>query len=149
MTTLSQNSIASWPSTPLGAGIARDSGHTSIATTTENRPSPQWHDCLNAVLDAWCQLSQETDHKLDGPSRETLEAAMQWLISIRESFPHLPPTSISPEPAGGLIIERCDREIISELTLYNDRRAEMTYYANNKVVEMIEVPFNPVRPEVG
>lgn len=142
MSTLSPTSIASWPTTPADIDIAGDHGENSIATTTASQRPPQWDNCLNALLGVRRDAARQQNRDTDAPSLEVLEAAMQWLVWLREFYPQLPPTSVIPEPAGGLIIERRAPEIIYELTLYNDLRAEMTYYENNKVIDMIEVPFN-------
>ena len=73
---------------------------------------------------------------------------MQWLQHLQQESPQQPPRSVIPEPGGGLIIDWQDQasdgvEIISELTLYNDRTAEGTHYANGRVCKMVEVPFFP------
>lgn len=149
MTTLSSHGIASWSTDPEAPNVASHAEAAStIATTTAHPPAPQWEHCLDAMIDEHRRAARMTSRDEDAPSLEAIDAAMQWLVWLKQDFPHAPPTSVTPEPGGGLIIERRARqsdghEVISELTLYNDGRAEMTYFVNGKVLEIIDVPFAP------
>ena len=150
MTTLSSPGIASWSTDPLEPNAASHTeAASSIATTTAHQPAPQWEHCLDAMIDERRRAARMTSRDKDAPSLEAIDAAMQWLVWLKQDFPHAPPTSVSPEPGGGLIIERRARqsdghEFISELTLYNDGQAEMTYFMDGKVLEIIDVPFDPL-----
>lgn len=149
MTTLNSPGIASWSTDPFVPNFdSHAEAASSIATTTAHQPAPQWEHCLDAMIDERRRAARMPSRDEDAPSLEAIDAAMQWLVWLKQDFPHAPPTSVTPEPGGGLIIERRARqsdghEFISELTLYNDGRAEMTYFADGKVLEIIDVPFLP------
>lgn len=116
-----------------------------IATETQQDVSPEWGDCIDALLGIW---SNPSSIDTTQPNRSTIEAAFAWLAFLRKQFPSAPPTCIIPEPAGGLIIERRvnvanGHEFLCELTFYNDERAERTDYFDGRIVHMGPIPRNP------
>jgi len=147
MTTLDTHRIASWPeSGPLATD--RSESAQSIATESVIGPNPEWDSCINALLDLWRSPEAHADGVAAPPSRNAIDAAIQWIRGLRESFPTAPPTLITCEPAGGIIMERRTRtregdELIVEFTFYNNGTAESTSFQNGRVVLMQDLPFRP------
>jgi hypothetical protein len=116
-----------------------------IATETQPDVSPEWGNCIDALLGI---VSDPTSIDTPRPNRSTIEAAFAWLAFLKKQFPSAPPTCIIPEPAGGLIIERRvnlanGHEVLCELTFYNDERAERTDYYDGRIIQIGPLPRNP------
>lgn len=131
--------------------FARDVQNSSIATEIhqEIKTDPKWESATDALIKAWqeARAGLRPEDDFEWPSLETIDAACQWLLKLKKQSPDAPPTLINNEPAGGLIIERRalmsdGSEIMEELTLSNQRCAEMTVYLDNKIINMYEVPFD-------
>jgi hypothetical protein len=120
-------------------------GQDIIATEAQQRESPEWEVCIDALLRIWSDSSSLDEPQ---PNRSAIEAAISWTAFLRKRFPSDPPTCIIPEPDGGVIIERRVRmasghEWLCELTFYNDERAERTDYYDGRVVQVAAIPRQP------
>lgn len=143
-------SIANWDDSSTGARRTFI-GEATIATESAAEPDPKWDHCVDALLGAWRAASSGPEAAEDAPTRETVEAALAWLKWLIAHAPAAPPTLITSEPGGGIILERAGRsssgdEYLSELTLYNSGQAEFTVYVNGRVVSMEQIPFAPEPP---
>lgn len=137
--------ITSWeeecllPETPY-------SSQDSIATESQQKESPEWEACVDALLRIWSDSSALDEPR---PSWSTLEAAIAWIAFLKKRFPDAPPTCIVPEPDGGVIVERRMRlenghECVCELTFYNDGRVERTDYYDGRILQMTPIPRQPL-----
>lgn len=145
MTTLTESCIASQSEFPRTLP-----DESSIATEPRSTSDQAWAQCVDALRKAWKDPSVIEDGRVTPPTRNVIEAAIQWLRELREHAPLAPPTLIVPEPGGGIIIERRERtttgdDVAVELTLYNHGEAEQTIYRNGRLVEMFPIPFRPPR----
>jgi len=149
MTTLNPRAIDSWEQFSSQSAVFSGEARGGIDTTSSAlHADPKWDQCIDALLLTWKRAPSAGPGAEPSPNGAVIEAALQWLMFLRERFPAAPPTLVGPEPDGGLIIERRDAatsggEILEELTLYRDQRAEMTLYLDGKVKEMAEIPFKP------
>lgn len=143
---IENENIASWEGECLLPPI--ELGEPSgIATESQPVENPAWERCIDALLDVWSHPDRGIDPV---PSRSAIEAAIAWLVFLRKRFPSVPPTRITPEPGGGIIVERRQtyadgRDAACELTFYNDGRAERTDYVNGRVRYMGSIPASPER----
>jgi len=138
------DNIASWEEECL-LPEAQFFGQDAIATESQQKESPKWEVCVDALLRIWADSSS-----LDAPqpNRPAIEAAIAWVAFLKKRFPNDPPTCIIPEPDGGVIVERRVKlanghECVCELTFYNDERAERTDYYDGRVLEMASIPRQP------
>lgn len=143
MTILTEN-IASWDEDCLFPDV-QFARQDNIATESQQQESLAWEVCVDALLKIWTDSSSLGDPK---PNRSAIEAAIAWVAFLRKRFPSAPPTCITPEPNGGIIVER--REVwpngqvwLSELTFYNDGNAERTDYVDGRVMQMSMLPLRP------
>lgn len=150
MTAINPTGIDTWPQFTSQSVAFDDAAGGGIDTTSSGVDvDPKWGQCIDALLGVRERAMLAGQSSEDSPSPAVVEAALQWLVFLRDRFPAAPPTLVGPEPAGGLIIERRvvavggGQEILEELTLENNGRAEMTVYVDGKVKEMMEVSFNP------
>ena len=139
------DNIASWEEECL-LPEAHLAGQDSIATESQQKESPVWEICIDALLKIWEDSSAICDPQ---PNRQAIEAATRWVDVLRRRFPGAPPTCIIPEPEGGIIVERRQRlpngqEVLCELTFYNDARAERTDYLDGHVLHMSSIPWRPL-----
>lgn len=140
MPTLTEN-IASWEESFLLPDVQFVS-HDTISTESQQRVSPEWEACTDALLRIW-----EDTSLLDSPppNRSAIAAAIAWVAFLKRRFPSAPPTCIVPEPEGGIIVERRSttpngQEYLCELTFYNDERSERTDYVDGRVVQIASIP---------
>lgn len=145
--------IDSWQQITRESSPFGDETRSSIDTASSPpQPDPKWDECINELLHSWERAPLPNRAAEDErPGRHVFHAVLQWLMELRGQIPDAPPTMIGAEPAGGLIVEwrataATGHELISELTIYNDRRAEWTSYIDGKVIEMEEIPFDVPRP---
>lgn len=120
----------------------------NIATETQIEPAAVWQKCIDALLRLWQDPTIAAD--LDPPNRIAIESAIQWILRLRDLIPMSPPTLITAEPTGGVIVEfrfngMREKGDVMELTFYNDARAEITLYHNSEVTLMEDIPANPAR----
>jgi hypothetical protein len=147
--------IASWPEPKNRTEIREgqrwnSSSRPSIATELQPVEDPAWGNCIDALL----ELLSHPDEIAGGvsPTRISVDAALHWLCYLRSHHPTAPPTYITREPQGGIIIERRSHrssdgaELIVEITIYNNETAELTIYLNGRVEEMQQVEFAPSVP---
>ena len=138
------DTIASWEEKSLFPDIQFVSQDT-ISTEFQPKESAEWEVCIDSLLEIWWD-SPSPDSPRPNPS--AIAAAIAWIAYFREQFPGDPPTCIIPEPDGGIIVERRVKlrdghEYLSELTFYNDGRAERTDYSNGRVLQMTSIPRYP------
>lgn len=128
--------IATWEE-GVAAQDWQSERYDSIATEPQSMRDPAWEKCIVALSSA---LSMRDDDGLTmAPNRSAIEFAIGWVEYLRSKFPEKPPTLITPEPTGGVIIERYDRlidgtEELSQWTIYNDRTSETAFYRNGRIV---------------
>jgi hypothetical protein len=120
----------------------------SIATEAQQEESPVWEECIDALLKIWADPSTLGDGCDPQPNRRVIEAAIAWIAVFRKRFPGDPPTRITPEPDGGIIVERRvqlsgGHDCLCELTFYNDGTAERTDYFDGRILRMNSVPTRP------
>jgi hypothetical protein len=138
-------SIASWEETAVEQLPELDQ-HESIATESQQTADPAWGHCIDALLQV---LSAPfNDGSVVPPTRDAITAALRWIVYLKSKFPTAPPTLITPEPNGGIIVARRDRtrdgaDFLSELTFYNNLTAESTLYHNGRILEMSALPIQP------
>lgn len=143
MPTLPEN-IASWEDVCL-LSEAQFLGQDSIATEVQQKESPEWKDCVDALLRIWSDSSSLDAPK---PNRSAIEAAIAWVAFLKKRYPSVPPSCIIPEPDGGIVVEwrvksADGHESLWELTFYNDERAERTDYYDGRVMQMTAIPRQP------
>lgn len=111
-----------------------------ISTEFESPYDPAWDECLDTLLDL---LNNSDRLKENDPCRDAILLTGEMLVRFRKAQPHFPPTLLTREPCGGLIVDWEFRdaggnEYLQVLTVYNDGRAEFTFFENGKVIEMLE-----------
>lgn len=146
MMTLTEN-IASWEEDSL-ASESKFAGQDSIATEAQQKESPAWEECIDPLLKIWTDPSQLGEGFDSLPKRCAIEAALSWLAVLRNRFPGDPPTCITPEPDGGIIVERRvqladGHDCLCELTFYNNGEAERTDYFDGRILRMTSIPARP------
>lgn len=119
-----------------------------ISTESQQRESPEWDVCVDALLKIWSDQSTLEEPR---PTRCAIESALIWVAMLRRQFPTAPPTCIIPEPNGGIIVERRGRgpngiESVCELTFYNNEHAERTDYLNGRLLSITPIVWRP-RPQ--
>lgn len=144
MPTLTEN-IASWDEDALSSG-QQFAQQDYIATEATQTESPEWKDCIDALLRIMGDASSNDDDV--PPTHDSIVAALSWIVYLRKRFPTAPPTCIMSEPAGGVIVERRvqlsgGRQFLSELTFYNDGSAERTDYCNGRIWQMTPILQKP------
>ena len=139
MTTLTEN-IASWEYDFL-ASESQFARQDSIATEAQQKESPAWEECIDALLKIWADPSTLGEGFDSQPKRSAIEAAVAWIAVLRKRFPGDPPTCITPEPDGGIIVERRvqladGHDCLCELTFYNNGTAERTDYFDGRILDL-------------
>jgi len=71
------NNISSWEESQQSLG-GEDWRRGSIATESQEQPTPAWDDCIDALLKLW----QDPTQFDVPPSRQAIELAIQWLSSL-------------------------------------------------------------------
>lgn len=147
-----QAEISTWR--PVGGADFDTAGpiDSGLAVETPRTPDPAWETCLDALLSARSFVAEGQGDWDCPPNLAAIDAALAWAIALRKNHPGTPPTLISPEAAGGIVldcetIDRDGAEILVQLTFRNNGFAEWTTYRDRKVVEMFEVPFRPPHAE--
>ena len=125
-------------------------GHDSIATEEQQSEIPAWEECINALLKSYAKALALDDACDPHPNRTAIGAAIAWIAFLRKESPKSPPTYITQEPDGGIIVERrfqssSGNDCLWQLTFYNDGRAERTDYVNGRIRQMISRPHRLVR----
>lgn len=123
-------------------------GQDAIATETHQDESPVWSQCIDALLKVWPGPSSLGNCVEKLPNRTAIENAITWIVFLKRLFPNYPPTCITPDPDGGIIVERRSQlpggqEALCELTFLNDDTAERTDYLNGRVRQMTAIPPRP------
>ena len=141
------DNIASWDEDYLPSE-QQFAGQDGIATEAQQPVSPAWQECIDALLKTWTEASSHDDGCDPRPNRVAIKAAIAWVIFLRKHYPNFPPTCITREPDGGLIVERRSQspngdDRLCELTFYNDGRAEETDFFNGRVLQMNSIPQGP------
>jgi hypothetical protein len=144
MQTIESGRISSWDEVDNAFANEQE----GIATESQQDESLVWNECFDALLRIWHADEQDRGGTFVPPNRIAIEAALTWLSHLRRQFPSLPPTMITAEPAGGIIVERRVKapngdDMLSELTFYNDMRAESTFYRNGTIFSMSPLPDRP------
>ncbi len=144
--TTSASTIASWEE-DCDSSESRFNGHDSIATEAQPLASPVWQDCIDSLLKLWVGAAMPPPAWESPPNRRAIEAAIAWIAFLCKQYPNSPPTCITPEPAGGIIVERRvptpNGDSLCELTFYNDGIAERTDYFNGRILQMNSIPPSP------
>jgi hypothetical protein len=142
--TILNSAIATEDSGTVGPGIGQVRG-----IETESEVDPKWEECQDALLDVLCTDSDYWEEQMvTPPNRRAIGAAIQWLRFLRASYPVAPPTLITAEPAGGIVVELTSRrstgqEMVVEFTFYNNGHAENTVFIDRRVKQMVDIPFAP------
>jgi hypothetical protein len=82
------------------------------------------------------------------PNSAAIRASLEWAVFLKSTFPVAPPTLVTIEPNGGIIISRRERaedgsDVMTEFTFYNNSTAENTYYRNGRILHMDAMPIHP------
>jgi hypothetical protein len=144
--------IASWTEAQNRSRATRyQSDHNrlsaSIATELQTEDDPEWWRCIDALLELLSKGSNDSQGV--PPSGKAIHSALRWLCYLKEIYPDAPPTFITREPQGGIIIERVSNspvdgsELLVEVTIYNNESAEWTLYLNGRILDMQPVGFEP------
>lgn len=102
----------------------------------------EWDQVEKALLDGARKAVPQCE---DGaPNRTAYFNALRWLSKLRNRHPSAPPTTVIPEPAGGIILERRwtdmhGNRFVFEITSYNDGKSEYVLMRNEKILEMLEI----------
>lgn len=141
------NSVATWPELEDDVLPERLLG-SQIATEPRVAPDPAWEKCIDALLGV--REQPPDDGLIVPPNRAAIDAALRWITYWRVVSPHEPPSLITAEPGGGILIEWSDSKVPAqgrtrELTCYNSGLAEFTAYDRGRVVAMFPVSYHPPR----
>jgi len=126
----------------------RFSQQDGIATESQQEEHPAWEKSIDALLELWKHPASAGEGYDAPPSRDAIEAAIDWLATLRKHFPEQPPTYIVAEPSGGIIVERRGKfadkyDCICQFTFYNNHKAERTDYIEGRVQKISPIPFRP------
>lgn len=140
MATVNKGSIAtSFTDMPNFSELAE----ARIATEANRCAEAGWQNAIDSLLTLWKETGSDQKDE-SAPTQVSIERAITYLFRLRGLAPDSPPTLVVREPAGGIIIERCDEDpsygqVIDEYTFYNDGKVEYTFYLNGKIVELVEL----------
>ena len=103
----------------------------------------EWDDCERALRNI-PSMQDELGDSI--PNAAAIATAWKVLSHLRRTSTIYPPSLITTEPGGGLVIERrfddeqAGGEWVLQFTIYNAKpdKVEFTRYRNTKVVEMTE-----------
>lgn len=112
--------------------------HDSYELCWEN----EWDLVEKALLNGAREAAPAGDEGV--PNHTAYRNALEWLSKLRKCDPSAPPTTVMPEPAGGILLERrwtdmYGNRFVVEITCYNDGKSEYVVMRNEKILEMIEI----------
>lgn len=115
----------------------------SIATETVIPVNPAWDICIDSLLKTRNNLSENTLKTEETPNFVAIDNALIWIAKLKKQFPDSPPTFVTSEPSGGIIVERRGtvrgKNVLCELTFYNNGCSERTDYLDGRVVSLSKI----------
>ena len=101
----------------------------------EDRSRASWQNLIDHKLIEWGRdPGQFDDEGVEAPTRETIRLAIVWAQALRDAG-FAPPDNVVPDPNGGIVFERREKEVSEVFHIWDDGSVDYCYFRGTRLVE--------------
>lgn len=98
-----------------------------------------WQEAIDTMLFSWlCDPAQLADEDIDAPSGSIIRLAIDLAEKFRDQG-LAAPDRVVPDPNGGIVFERRERDISEVFHVWDDGSVEYMRFEGNRLVERSSV----------
>ncbi|GIW91113.1 MAG: hypothetical protein KatS3mg109_1545 [Pirellulaceae bacterium] len=121
--------------------ILGDMAVTALDAQRKERICQAWQDLIDQKLIEWGRCPDKlADEGVEAPSGETIHLAIQ-LAELMKARSLQPPTSVVPDPNGGIVFERRGVSIVEVIHIWEDGTIEYQLYRGTKLDKRVKLPL--------